>query len=72
MIINGVVFAVSGASTPHPVLHALDGITGKPLWNSGATIASPILRGGLSGGGNQVYLGTNDGTLYAFGFWIEH
>jgi hypothetical protein len=28
--------------------------------------------GGLSGGGAQLYLGTHDGTLYSFGFPIEH
>jgi len=28
--------------------------------------------GGLSGGGSQLYLGTYDGMLYAFGFPIEH
>jgi outer membrane protein assembly factor BamB len=87
MIINGVVFAVSSGefrtndgkvtaaqraqrSSP-AVLYALDGATGKELWNSGKTITS-FARGGLTGGGSQLYLGTYDGTLYAFGFPIEH
>ncbi len=70
MIINGVVFAASGGTSP-AVLYALDGSTGKELWNSGRMITSSA-RGGLSGGGSQVYLGTHDGTLYAFGFPIEH
>ena len=87
-IINGVVFAASSGefrtsdtrmtaleqaqrSSP-AVVHALDGSTGKSLWNSGKTIASFVHNGGLSGGGTQVYLGTHDGTLYAFGFPIEH
>jgi hypothetical protein len=28
--------------------------------------------GGLAGGAGQIYLGTHDGTLYSFGFPIEH
>jgi outer membrane protein assembly factor BamB len=53
------------------VLYALDATTGKELWNSGATITSFVHSGGLSGGLGQVYIGTYDGTLYAFGFPIE-
>ena len=88
LVINGVVFAVSSGefrsadtrmnasqraqrSTP-AVLYALDGATGNALWNSGKTITSFVHGGGLSGGGSQVYLGTYDGTFYAFGFPIEH
>jgi len=88
MIVNGVAFAVSSGefrtndskvtaaqraqrSTP-AVLYALDGATGKELWSSGKTIASFVHGGGLSGGASQLYLGTYDGTFYAFGMWIEH
>ena len=88
LVINGVVFAVSSgevrgkegkmtaaqrakASAP-AVLYALDGATGKELWSSGKTITSFMHGGGLSGGAGQVYLGTHDGTLYSFGFPIEH
>ncbi len=88
MIINGAVFAVSSGefrsndgkitaaqraqrSSP-AVLYALDGTTGKELWNSGKTITSFAVGGGLSGGSSQLYLGTHDGTLYAFGFPMEH
>jgi outer membrane protein assembly factor BamB len=87
-VINGVVFATaSGAfSTPDDkvaaaqrvaragkaVLYALDGATGKELWNSGTTISSFTHGGALSGGMGQIYLTTHDGTLYAFGFSIEH
>jgi len=87
VVINGVVFAVSSgeargkgpkmtaaqvakASAP-AVVYALDGDTGKELWSSGKTITS-FARGGLSGGAGQIYLGTHDGTLYSFGFPIEH
>jgi outer membrane protein assembly factor BamB len=87
-IINGVVFAISSGeyrtsdgkinasqrakrSSP-AVLYALDGTTGKELWNSGTTITSFVHSGSLSGGGGQLYVGTHDGTLYAFGFPMEH
>src|SRR5262249_22568235 len=70
IVINGVVFAVSNASSA--VLHALDGVTGKELWNSGKTITAAVRSGGLSGSGSQLSLGTADGTLYAFGYPIEH
>jgi outer membrane protein assembly factor BamB len=74
MIVNGVVFAASSGQRGTPaVLYALDGGTGKELWNSGKAITSFVPRGGgLSGGGTQLYLGTYDGTFYAFGFPIEH
>jgi len=71
LIINGVVFAASGGSS-NAVVYALDGTTGKELWNSGKSISSSMRGGGLSAGGSQVYLGTYDGTFYAFGFPIEH
>jgi outer membrane protein assembly factor BamB len=69
LVINGVVFAASGSPA---VLYALDGATGNPLWNSGKTISGTVKRGGISGGNSQVYLGTQDGTFYTFGFPIEH
>jgi hypothetical protein len=74
LVINGVVFAASAGQRNAPtVLYALDGATGKELWNSGKTITSYVPRnGGLSGGGTQVFLGTYDGTVYAFGFPVEH
>jgi outer membrane protein assembly factor BamB len=84
MVINGVVFAVSSgefrskdakttvSKSSHAVLYALDARTGKELWSSGNTITSFIHSGGLSGGASQLYLQTHDGTLYAFGFPIEH
>lgn len=79
IVINGVIFAAASGesrsnsqkSTP-AVLYAFDAATGKELWSSGKTITSFVHAGGLAGGGSQVYLGTHDGTFYAFGFWIEH
>lgn len=73
MVINGVVFALSGGQrNGRAVLYALDGSTGKEYWNSGNTITSFVPSGGLGGVGSQLYVGTYDGTLYAFGFPIEH
>jgi outer membrane protein assembly factor BamB len=87
-IINGVVFVTSGGEfrssdskapasqralrSSHAVLFALDGLTGKELWSSGATITSFTRGGALSGGVGQIYLTTYDGTIYAFGFPMEH
>lgn len=70
VIVNGVIFAAAAGTSP--VLYALDASTGKELWNSGHKLASPIHGGGLSVGNSQVYLGSNDGTAYVFGFPIEH
>lgn len=67
-IVNGVVFALAGGDAQHPaVLYALDGGSGKDLWNSGTTIAS-YSRTGPSGGSGQIYLSTHDSTVYTFGF----
>ena len=70
MVVNGIVFAAANSSSP--VLYALDGSTGSELWNSGKTMTAPVRSSGVSGSGGQVYLGTSDGTIYAFGFPIEH
>jgi len=86
-IINGVVFVTSSGefrttskmpaaeralrSSP-AVLYALDGLTGKELWSSGTMITSFARGGALSGGVGQIYLTTYDGTIYAFGFPMEH
>ena len=87
LVVNNVVFAISsgesrGTSTSAAqrakgslpaVLYALDGLTGKELWNSGKHITS-FARSGLAAGGpngSQVFVTTYDSTLYAFGFPIE-
>jgi outer membrane protein assembly factor BamB len=70
IIVNGVLFAVSSSSPA--VLYALDGATGKELWNSGKSLSSAVRYSGLSSIGSQLYLGASDGMFYAFGFPIEH
>jgi len=68
LIVNGVVFATSGGNAQHPaVLYALDGSSGKELWNSGGTIAS-YSRSPISGSASQLYLSAADSTIYTFGF----
>jgi hypothetical protein len=75
LIVNGVVFTLatgaptnsSGRGTP-AVLHAYDGATGKRLWNSGTAITAFASPGSFWSNGGQVYVGTHDGMLYAFGF----
>ena len=82
LIVNGVVFALASgdaeasgagqrtARSSAAVLYALDGATGKELWNSGKAITAPA-RGGLAAGAGVVYVPAIDSTLYAFGFPIE-
>jgi hypothetical protein len=73
--VNGVVFTLATglpASAENrgvtAVLHAYDGSTGKRLWTSGKTISTSASPGSLWTGLGQVYVGAQDGTLYAFGF----
>ena len=66
--VNDVVFALSSGSRTAPaVLYALDGATGKELWSSGKTITG-FSTTALAAGASKIYVGTHDGTLYAFGF----
>jgi hypothetical protein len=87
-VINGVVLATSSgefrtndgkmtaalraARSRRAVIYLLDGATGKELWNSGTTITSFARGNALSGGMGQFYLTAYDGTIYAFGFPMEH
>jgi outer membrane protein assembly factor BamB len=57
-------------STP-AVLYALDGTSGKELWNSGKSITSFAHSGGLWASDGQIYVPTYDSTVYAFGFAME-
>jgi hypothetical protein len=75
IIVNGVVFtlatglpATAGGRGSQAVLHAYDGATGKRFWNSGKTMTTPASPGSMWTGLGQVYIGSQDGTLHAFGF----
>jgi outer membrane protein assembly factor BamB len=80
IVVNGVVFAVSSGDltadaaqtgTQQATLYALDGTTGKELWNSGTTVTSSVRPGALSASSGQVYLTARDNTLYAFGTRVQ-
>ena len=86
-VINGIAFVTSSGEfrgnakmnaaqiakrSSNAVLYALDATTGKELWNSGKAITGFAHGAAISGGMGQVYLTTNDGTMYAFGFPMEH
>jgi hypothetical protein len=74
IIVNGVVFALAtgrssasaGRGTP-AVLHAYDGVSGKELWTSGRGMTAPAYAGSFWSAFSQVYVGTSDGRLHAFG-----
>jgi hypothetical protein len=86
LVMNGVVFGLStgeyrGAdaattadrvrrSTP-AVLVALDGATGRTLWDSGSSLTSFVHGVPPSGGDGQIYVSAHDGTIYAFGMPTE-
>jgi hypothetical protein len=85
MIVNGVVFAAASGEfrgsdsaaervsrSGHATLYALHGETGAELWNSGDAIQSFSTGAGLAAGNFNVYVSTYDGTMYAFGFPMEH
>jgi outer membrane protein assembly factor BamB len=68
IVVNGVVFALaSGSATAPATLYALDGATGKEIWNSGKAIRSFVKSAGLWAISGQVYVATNDAMIYAFG-----
>ena len=71
IVVNGVVFATAGGQQDPAMLHALDAASGEVLWNDEASLGKRS-AGGLSAGGNEVFVTTLDGGLHSFGFPIEH
>ena len=73
LVINGVVFAVStGDATTPAVIHAVNGITGQKLWDSGKTITTSVPHSAaIWNSMGQVLIGASDSTLYAFGVNLE-
>ena len=67
IVVRDVVFAVSSAGA----LYALDSANGREIWNSGHTLPGSIGAGGLAAGGGRVYVATEDGAQYVFGFPME-
>ena len=71
IVVNGVAFVASGPPNGPAALYALHGATGKPLWYSEKTIAAPLSGRSFWAGSGHVFVGTRDGTVYAFGFAME-
>jgi outer membrane protein assembly factor BamB len=78
VVVNGVVFALATGRPQTPagrgaaaVLHAYDATSGRELWSSGRKMTAVSSPGSFWSAFGQVYVGTNDGTLYAFGFRDE-
>ena len=71
IVVNGVAFAVSGPSNAPAGLYALHGATGQTLWQSEKTITSPLSGRSFWVGSGHAFVGTRDGTVYAFGFAME-
>jgi len=72
IVVNGVVFALSaGGATAPATLKAYEGTTGQVLWDSQATMHAAAAPGSFWSALSQIYVGTTDGTLYAFGFADE-
>lgn len=53
-------------------LYALDARTGKELYSSKNLVNGPASLTGLTVANGRVYFGGLDGTLYAFGMYVEH
>jgi len=72
IVVNGVVFALStGRPSTAAALRAYDGVSGKEIWTSGKAMTTFASPGSFWSGLSQIYVGTNDGTLHAFGFLDE-
>jgi hypothetical protein len=71
IVVNGVAFAVAGPLNAPAAVYALHGATGKVLWNSEHAITSPLSGRSFWVGSGHVFVGTRDGTVYAFGFAME-
>lgn len=78
IVVNGVVFALSSGRSATAagrgtaaVLRAYDGTSGKELWTSGKAMTAPASPGSFWSALSQIYVGTNDGSLHAFGFLDE-
>ena len=58
------------AKAGHAILYALDAATGDVLFSSADTIRGFSHFSASAVGGGRVYVGTEDGMLYAFGLGI--
>ena len=73
IVVNSVVFALDGGKAfGGAKLLALEGTTGRPLWDSGEAITATASGHALSSGPGHVFLTASDSAVYAFGFPMEH
>jgi hypothetical protein len=56
----------------HATLYAFDAQTGAELYSSKNLVTGPAALTGLAVANGRVYFGGIDGTLYAFGMYMEH
>jgi outer membrane protein assembly factor BamB len=70
VIANGIVFGL--ATSGRAVLYGLDAATGRELYSSRNLASGPASPTGLTIANGRVYFGGADGTLYAFGIYMEH
>ncbi|MDQ6663238.1 MAG: PQQ-binding-like beta-propeller repeat protein [Acidobacteriota bacterium] len=71
VITSGVVFALSAGARAHAILYALDAVTGKEMYSTADQVTAPGNLTGLTVANGRVYFTTSDGTLYAFGVFLE-
>jgi hypothetical protein len=64
---NGGMSTIRIAGSTHVTLYALDGQTGKELWNSGDQITSFNHFAGISVANGRIYVPTFSGDIYCFG-----
>lgn len=79
VIANGVVFALSAGEAKkkgklggHAILYALDGDTGKEIYNTHGQVTMPANASGLTMANGRVFFTTTDSTLWGFGYHLEH
>jgi hypothetical protein len=58
-------------STSHATLYAFDARTGKELYSSRNQVTVPASLTGITVANGRVYFGGIDGTVYAFGMYME-
>ena len=69
---NGVVYKLKkGSPSAHAVLYAFDAVTGKQLYSSGDAITSFVRSSALALANGHICFGTEDNTLYCFGFPVD-
>lgn len=73
VITSGLVFALSSGvkAAGHATLYALDAETGKELYSTGNEVTAPANLTGMTLVNGRVYFTTTDGTLWAFGVYLE-